>query len=46
MAGAGQKELSTPYFDNLLIGPVNGSAPEPTKSAPQQTPIYGSSQSR
>jgi galactosylceramidase len=41
-AGSGKKELSTPYFDNLLINAVNGAVPEPSKALPGQTAMYPS----
>ncbi len=40
MAGAGPKELSTPYFDNLLINQVNGPMPGPSMPSLGQSPIY------
>lgn len=39
-AGAEKKKLSTPYFDNLLIKPINGSVPKPSSAASGQSPIY------
>lgn len=35
------KELSTPYYDNLLINRVNAASPEPSTPLPSQSPIYG-----
>lgn len=42
-AGAGKKELSTPFFDNVLIKGINAPAPPPSLGVPGQSPIYGNS---
>jgi galactosylceramidase len=39
-AGSGRKNLSTPYFDNLLIKGLNDPMPKPTAAIPGQSPIY------
>jgi galactosylceramidase len=39
-AGAEKKKLSMPYYDNLLIKPINASLPMPSSAAPGQSPIY------
>jgi len=39
-AGGGKKKLSTPYFDNLLIKPLNAPTPAPSTPLPAQSPIY------
>ena len=41
-AGSGKKNLSTPYFDNLLIKGLNDPTPKPTSAMPGQSPIYKS----
>ena len=41
-AGSGKKNLSTPYFDNVLIKGLNGPTPKPTSALPGQSPIYKS----
>lgn len=40
IARGGQHRLSTPYFDNLLIGPQGGRIPEPNTKVTIRTPIY------
>jgi galactosylceramidase len=40
MAGSGEKKLSTPYFDNVLINGVNAPAPAPSLTTAGQSPIY------
>jgi galactosylceramidase len=39
-AGSGKKELSTPFFDNLIINTVNGPMPEESKAMPGQAAMY------
>ncbi|MGN6367748.1 MAG: galactosylceramidase [Phycisphaerae bacterium] len=39
-AGSGKKKLSTPYFDNLIIKPVNAPDPQPSPIPPGTKPIY------
>jgi galactosylceramidase len=41
-AGSGKKNLSTPYFDNILIKGVNTPAPKATPALPGQAAIYPS----
>ena len=41
-AGSGRKNLSTPYFDNLLIQGLNDPTPKPTPAVSGQSPIYKS----
>ena len=38
--GSGRKNLSTPYFDNLLIKSLNDPTPKPRSDIPGQSPIY------
>ena len=45
-AGSNKTNLSTPYFDNLLINTVNGPAPEPSQALPGQTALYPLPQQR
>jgi hypothetical protein len=40
LAGGDKTRLSMPYFDNVLIKPVGGRTPAPSRSAIGQTPIY------
>jgi galactosylceramidase len=40
-AGGEKKILSTPYFNNVLIKPINAPVPRPSSAAPGQSPIYG-----
>jgi galactosylceramidase len=40
--GGGRKNLSTPYFDNLLIKGLNDPVPKATTALPGQTVIYPS----
>ena len=41
LAGAcGDRKLSTPYYDNLLINVVNAPQPKPSSAAKDQVPIY------
>lgn len=40
MAGGGNKKLSMPFFDNVLIKGVNMPVPKPSLAAQGQTPIY------
>jgi galactosylceramidase len=40
-AGEGNKKLSTPYFDNVLINALNAAVPSPSSAMPGQSPIYG-----
>jgi len=40
LAGAEQKKLSTPYFDNVMVKNPNDPAPAPASAAPGQSPIY------
>jgi len=40
LAGGDKKQLSTPYYDNLLIKPVGAPTPRPTIPGPGITPIY------
>jgi len=42
-AGGGKKELSTPYFDNLLIKGLSDPIPQPSSGLPGQSPIYSTS---
>jgi galactosylceramidase len=41
-AGSGKKELSTPYFDNVLIKGLNDPIPKATTALPGQAAIYPS----
>jgi len=41
-AGSGKKNLSTPYFDNVLIKGIGSPAPQATKALPGQAAIYPS----
>ncbi len=41
-AGGGKKNLSTPYFDNVLIKGLNDPTPKPSPAIPGQSPIYKS----
>jgi galactosylceramidase len=40
MAGSGKKELSTPYYDNLLVNSVGAPTPESSRSLPGQVALY------
>ncbi len=40
VAGADEKLFSTPYFDNLLIAPLNSAEPAVIAVLPKLTPIY------
>jgi len=40
VAGADEKQFSTPYFDNLLIAPLNSPAPAVFAVLPKLAPIY------
>ncbi|HEY1661340.1 MAG TPA: galactosylceramidase [Verrucomicrobiae bacterium] len=40
MAGGDAKKLSTPYFDNVLVNPLNAPVPSPSPALPGQSPIY------
>jgi galactosylceramidase len=40
LAGGDKTRLSMPYFDNLLIKPVGGRTPSPSRPGIGQTPIY------
>ena len=41
-AGSGKKNLSTPYFDNVVIKGIGSPAPQATKALPGQAAIYPS----
>jgi galactosylceramidase len=41
-AGGGRKNLSAPYFDNVLIKGANDAMPKPAAALPGQSPIYSS----
>ncbi len=41
IAGATHDRLSTPYYDNLLIKPLDAPVPTPSVAVPGQTPMYG-----
>jgi galactosylceramidase len=43
-AGGGKKNLSTPYFDNLLIKGIGAPIPKPASENDGQTPIYQTSE--
>jgi galactosylceramidase len=40
LAGAAPKSLSTPFYDNLIIKPVDAPDPPQSPFTPQQQPIY------
>ncbi|MBW8782516.1 MAG: galactosylceramidase [Verrucomicrobia bacterium] len=40
LAGGGKKKLSTPYFDNVVIKPLNAPDPKSSSAAPGQSPLY------
>jgi galactosylceramidase len=42
LAGGGKKQ-STPFFDKLLVKPLNAAAPAPSSAIPGQMPLYPSS---
>ena len=42
VVGRNGDKLSMPYFDNIVIKPLNTPDPAPTQPASGQTPIYGS----
>jgi galactosylceramidase len=45
-AGNGKKNLSTPYFDNVLIKGLNDPTPKPSQAMQGQSPIYGSANTK
>ena len=45
-AGSEKKNLSTPYFDNILIRGLNDPTPKPSQAMQGQSPIYGSANTK
>jgi galactosylceramidase len=45
LTGRVGEKLSTSYFDNVLINPLNAPLPDPSKAMPGQSAIYGASDS-